>query len=67
MFVQMMKQEHSQLSCEAHDCADSIPELNKMVTGVQALGRFDYTISWLVFEIHFVLYTLMRLDCSCTV
>ncbi|XP_031285173.1 kinesin-like protein KIN-14R [Pistacia vera] len=35
--VKRMKQEHSQLSREAHDCADSIPELNKMVTGVQAL------------------------------
>lgn len=43
-----MKQEHSQLSQEAHECVDSIPELNKMVTGVQALGRFGYTINWLV-------------------
>ncbi|KAH9664288.1 kinesin-like protein KIN-14R [Citrus sinensis] len=37
--VKMMKKEHSQLSREAHECADSIPELNKMVIGVQALGR----------------------------
>ncbi|KAJ4714582.1 Kinesin-like protein [Melia azedarach] len=35
--VKMMKEEHSQLSCEAHECADSIPELSKMVIGVQAL------------------------------
>lgn len=35
--VKMMKKEHSQLSREAHECADSIPELNKMVIGVQAL------------------------------
>lgn len=35
--VKMMKKEHSQLSHEAHECADSIPELNKMVIGVQAL------------------------------
>ncbi|KAH9664285.1 kinesin-like protein KIN-14R [Citrus sinensis] len=37
--VKMMKKEHSQLSREAHECADSIPELNKMVIGVQALGN----------------------------
>lgn len=41
--MQMMKKEHSQLSREAHECADSIPELNKMVIGVQALGRFSFT------------------------
>ncbi|GKV33546.1 hypothetical protein SLEP1_g42045 [Rubroshorea leprosula] len=35
--VETMKQEHSQLSSEAHNCADSIPELNKMIFGVQAL------------------------------
>ncbi|XP_042493204.1 kinesin-like protein KIN-14R [Macadamia integrifolia] len=32
-----LKQEHSKLSHEAHECADSIPELNKMVFAVQAL------------------------------
>ena len=37
--LQIMKNEHAQLSHEAHACAESIPELNKMVTGVQALGR----------------------------
>ncbi|PKI42097.1 hypothetical protein CRG98_037550 [Punica granatum] len=35
--VKTMKREHSQLSREAHECADSIPELNNMVSGVQAL------------------------------
>ncbi|KAK2656623.1 hypothetical protein Ddye_009675 [Dipteronia dyeriana] len=35
--IKVMKAEHSQLSREAHECADSVPELNKMVTGVQAL------------------------------
>lgn len=35
-----MKAEHSQLSFEAHDCADSIPELNKMVFAVRELGMF---------------------------
>lgn len=37
-----MKNEHAQLSREAHECADSIPELNKMVVGVQALRKFEY-------------------------
>lgn len=36
--MQKMKQEHSQLSREAHECADSIPDLNKMVFAVQSLG-----------------------------
>ncbi|KAK3211129.1 hypothetical protein Dsin_015835 [Dipteronia sinensis] len=35
--IKVMKEEHSRLSREAHECADSVPELNKMVTGVQAL------------------------------
>ncbi|XP_047959009.1 kinesin-like protein KIN-14R [Salvia hispanica] len=35
--VKIMKQEHSELSREAHECADSIPDLNKMVFAVQAL------------------------------
>ncbi|XP_010254592.1 PREDICTED: kinesin-like protein KIF3B isoform X2 [Nelumbo nucifera] len=35
--IKVMRQEHSQLSHEAHECADSIPELNKMVFAVQAL------------------------------
>ncbi|KAJ4962684.1 hypothetical protein NE237_022623 [Protea cynaroides] len=32
-----LKQEHSKLSHKAHECADSIPELNKMVFAIQAL------------------------------
>lgn len=28
-----------QLSCEAHDCADTIPDLSKMVSAVQTLGK----------------------------
>ncbi|KAK8717372.1 hypothetical protein V6N13_044643 [Hibiscus sabdariffa] len=35
--IMIMKKEHAQLSHEAHACVESIPELNKMVTGVQAL------------------------------
>ncbi|KAI3442324.1 Kinesin-like protein [Psidium guajava] len=35
--LKIMKREHYQLSREAHECADSIPELNNMVSGVQAL------------------------------
>ncbi|KAF8377407.1 hypothetical protein HHK36_030784 [Tetracentron sinense] len=35
--IKTMKQDHSQLSREAHECADSVPELNKMVCAVQAL------------------------------
>ncbi|KAK9271462.1 hypothetical protein L1049_027053 [Liquidambar formosana] len=35
--IKNMKQEHSQLSCEARDCTDSIPQLNRMVFAVQAL------------------------------
>ncbi|GFS44093.1 di-glucose binding protein with Kinesin motor domain-containing protein [Actinidia rufa] len=36
--IQTMKAEHSQLSREAHQCADSIPELDKMVKAVRGLG-----------------------------
>lgn len=36
-----MKQEHSQLSLEAHECVDSIPDLNKMVSAVQSLGKLQ--------------------------
>lgn len=36
--MQKMKQEHSQLSRDAHECTDSIPDLNKMVSAVQSLG-----------------------------
>ncbi|KAK0576133.1 hypothetical protein LWI29_012375 [Acer saccharum] len=37
--IETMKEEQCQLSCEAHECVDSIPELNKMVYVVQALGN----------------------------
>ncbi|XP_004250527.1 kinesin-like protein KIN-14R [Solanum lycopersicum] len=37
MKVKKMKQEHSQLSRDAHECTDSIPDLNKMVSAVQSL------------------------------
>ncbi|KAF9622981.1 hypothetical protein IFM89_035696 [Coptis chinensis] len=35
--IKVMKREQSQLSLEAHECADSIPELNQMVSAVQVL------------------------------
>ncbi|KAK6125845.1 hypothetical protein DH2020_040413 [Rehmannia glutinosa] len=35
--VKVMKREHSQLSREAHECVDSIPDLHKMVFAVQTL------------------------------
>nr|GMC62407.1 kinesin-like protein KIN-14R [Ipomoea batatas] len=35
--VKIMKQEHSQLSRDAHECVDSIPDLSKMVFAVQSL------------------------------
>ena len=42
-----MKSEYSQLSYEAHECVDSIPELNQMVFAVQELGMF---------ELHYLVY-----------
>lgn len=36
-----MKSEHAQLSCEAHECVNSIPELNNMVFAVQELGMLE--------------------------
>ncbi|XP_073034581.1 kinesin-like protein KIN-14R isoform X1 [Primulina eburnea] len=35
--VEVMKQEHSQLSREAHECVESIPDLNNMTFAVQSL------------------------------
>ncbi|CAM8907686.1 unnamed protein product [Rhodiola kirilowii] len=35
--LKVMKEEHAQLSREAHECADSIPELTQMVSAVQGL------------------------------
>jgi kinesin family protein C2/C3 len=44
---QVMRSEQSRLSLEAHECVDSIPELNKMVFAVQELGmlQLHYSIS----------------------
>lgn len=39
--LQLMKSDQAQLSLEAHDCVDSIPELNKMVFAVQELGMLQ--------------------------
>ncbi|KAI3845860.1 hypothetical protein MKW98_010509 [Papaver atlanticum] len=35
--IKIMKTEQSQVSHEAHECANSIPDLNQMVSAVQAL------------------------------
>ncbi|RZC86478.1 hypothetical protein C5167_030557 [Papaver somniferum] len=35
--IKIMKTEQSQVSLEAHECANSIPDLNQMVSAVQAL------------------------------
>lgn len=47
--LQVMKREHAQLSHEAHECTDSIPDLNQMVFAVQALGKFQSNKIELVF------------------
>jgi len=39
-----MKREQSQLSQEAHECVEGIPELYKMVGGVQALGEYVHSL-----------------------
>ncbi|KAI3747557.1 hypothetical protein L6452_10049 [Arctium lappa] len=35
--IMVLKQDHSQLSLQAHQCADTVPDLNNMVSAVQAL------------------------------
>ncbi|XP_042393560.1 kinesin-like protein KIN-14E isoform X4 [Zingiber officinale] len=35
--IKAIKEDHMQLSQEAHDCANSIPNLNSMITAIQAL------------------------------
>ncbi|XP_076916445.1 kinesin-like protein KIN-14R [Bidens hawaiensis] len=35
--ITVLKNDHSQLSFQAHQCADSVPDLNKMTYAVQAL------------------------------
>jgi hypothetical protein len=47
-----MKQEHYHLSREAYQCSTSIPELNKMVFAVQALGKFALVLNVIAFELH---------------
>lgn len=41
--LQAMKKEQSQLSLDAHECANSIPDMNKMIFAVQSLGMFQIT------------------------
>ena len=60
-----MKKEHCQLSHEAHQCSDSIPELNKMMFAVQAMGKFSSTL-----ECNCCLTSCILTfypNCSCTV
>lgn len=47
--MQLMHEEHLHLSREAHECADSIPELNKMIFAVQALGMLLLEFTFLFF------------------
>lgn len=49
--LQLMKSEQSQLSFEAHECVDSIPELNNMVFAVQELGIVQLHYSFSIFLI----------------
>lgn len=44
--LQSIKQEYSQLYSEVHEFTDAIPELNNMVSAVQAMGKF---VSLLIF------------------
>nr|CAD1844496.1 unnamed protein product [Ananas comosus var. bracteatus] len=37
--IKAMKKEQSQLSLDAHECANSIPDMNKMIFAVQSLGN----------------------------
>lgn len=51
--MQLMHEEHLHLSREAHECTDSIPELNKMIFAVQALGMLllEFTLQFFGFQI----------------
>lgn len=40
-----MKQEQYELSQRAHECANSIPNMSKMIDGVQALGKIKFQMS----------------------
>lgn len=50
-----MQKEHLHLSREAHECADSIPELNNMISAVQGLGML---------ELHFIVFWFLKLGAS---
>lgn len=47
--LQLMKSEQSQLSFEAHECVDSIPEISNMVFAVQELGMLQLHYSIFIF------------------
>ncbi|KAF7151335.1 hypothetical protein RHSIM_Rhsim02G0019400 [Rhododendron simsii] len=38
--IKVMKEQHFQLSFEAHKCANSIPDWTIMISAIQSLGRF---------------------------
>lgn len=56
-----MKQEHYQLSQEAHECTNSIPNMNKMVDGVQALGKDQIKMSFISYLTSIICYLIMLL------
>lgn len=63
--LQIMKQEHSELSREAHECADSIPDLDKMVFAVQSLGTFrtkSNNVSQFTNDAHNIIWVEMQLN-----
>ncbi|KAI3677747.1 hypothetical protein L6452_37015 [Arctium lappa] len=37
--IMVLKQDHSQFSLQAHQCADTVPDPNNMVSAVQSLGN----------------------------
>lgn len=56
--LQLMQKEHLHLSREAHACADSIPDLNNMISAVQGLGMLvNFFFSQVKFEL-WLLYGL---------
>lgn len=62
--LQTMKQEHSQLSHEAHRCASSVPDLNNMVFAVQALGKSGLALdrNWYRITVSYTLSILQLLS-----
>jgi len=66
-YLQVMKQEHYKLSQEAHECANSIPNMNKMIDGVQALGNIKSKClqSWFTFTFgHLISRNLSVAQCD---